>query len=321
VNTWRRLSPPGRAAITVLGLKGAVAGLPLHDARGRPLAWPAPGGVRLVRILREGGVLDEALVVGTGDGAELHLHGGPGVEAAVAEWLAAGGFVPGAAPEPVAPHGLRHARALLSERCGPLADLRRRAAHAAFHGAVTPALRAELQQCLALEHYARRLATPPVVRLIGLPNAGKSTLFNALLGEQRALVSPHAGTTRDSVRARLRLRGVPVELQDTAGGPPASWPVAGADLLVHVRGDDAPGEPEALPPAVASGAVPCLMVPGRSARARAGPGLLHDMAEALALPTDPAADLRAPVSPDLCALFRGVLGHPAAVTATGESAW
>ena len=59
------------------------------------------------------------------------------------------------------------------------------------------------------------------VVLVGDPNAGKSSLFNALLGTSAAIVSPTAGTTRDYLTARLTLNGVEVELIDTAGVQPA----------------------------------------------------------------------------------------------------
>ncbi|HDS11608.1 MAG TPA: tRNA uridine-5-carboxymethylaminomethyl(34) synthesis GTPase MnmE, partial [Candidatus Wirthbacteria bacterium] len=55
------------------------------------------------------------------------------------------------------------------------------------------------------------------IALVGLPNAGKSSLFNALLGHDRAIVSTRAGTTRDSLEEMLDIRGVPVILTDTAG--------------------------------------------------------------------------------------------------------
>jgi tRNA modification GTPase len=57
----------------------------------------------------------------------------------------------------------------------------------------------------------------PRVVLVGEPNAGKSSLFNALVGRSGALVSPVPGTTRDYVSARLELDGIACELIDTAG--------------------------------------------------------------------------------------------------------
>jgi tRNA modification GTPase len=55
------------------------------------------------------------------------------------------------------------------------------------------------------------------VALVGDPNAGKSSLFNALAGTPTAIVSPVAGTTRDYVTRTVRLHGTDVELIDTAG--------------------------------------------------------------------------------------------------------
>ena len=55
------------------------------------------------------------------------------------------------------------------------------------------------------------------VVLIGQPNVGKSSLLNALAGEDLAIVTPVAGTTRDVVRAHLQIEGVPLHVIDTAG--------------------------------------------------------------------------------------------------------
>lgn len=56
-----------------------------------------------------------------------------------------------------------------------------------------------------------------LVTLAGLPNAGKSSLLNALLGEDRAIVTALAGTTRDSIEERASINGLQVRFCDTAG--------------------------------------------------------------------------------------------------------
>ena len=61
--------------------------------------------------------------------------------------------------------------------------------------------------------------------LAGPPNAGKSQLFNALVGEVRALVSPDAGTTRDYLSALCDCDGLTIELIDTAGVERATNPI------------------------------------------------------------------------------------------------
>lgn len=53
--------------------------------------------------------------------------------------------------------------------------------------------------------------------IVGRPNVGKSSLLNALLGEERALVTAIPGTTRDSIEEYLNLRGIPLRIVDTAG--------------------------------------------------------------------------------------------------------
>ncbi len=62
-----------------------------------------------------------------------------------------------------------------------------------------------------------RLREGLTIAIVGAPNAGKSSLLNALVGREAAIVSPHPGTTRDVVECRLDLGGVPAILADTAG--------------------------------------------------------------------------------------------------------
>ena len=73
-------------------------------------------------------------------------------------------------------------------------------------------------EALAATYQRRRLLNEGVpCAIVGRPNAGKSTLFNALLGYERAIVTPIPGTTRDTVEERVNLGGVLLRLIDTAG--------------------------------------------------------------------------------------------------------
>jgi len=81
-------------------------------------------------------------------------------------------------------------------------------------------IQAVLQEIREIESTAfrRRLLTEGFrYVLIGRPNVGKSCLFNRLVGRDRAIVSPHPGTTRDTIEATVEIQGVPVTFIDTAG--------------------------------------------------------------------------------------------------------
>ena len=75
----------------------------------------------------------------------------------------------------------------------------------------------EIEEALAVESRGERMRDGLVVAITGPPNVGKSTLMNQLARREVAIVSPHAGTTRDVIEVQLDLDGYPVTVIDTAG--------------------------------------------------------------------------------------------------------
>lgn len=92
---------------------------------------------------------------------------------------------------------------------GPVSEDRVRGAWSAVRGRV--------HQLLATAPEGERLREGALVVIAGPPNAGKSSLFNALLGSERAIVTELPGTTRDAIEAAAVLDGFPFRLVDTAG--------------------------------------------------------------------------------------------------------
>jgi tRNA modification GTPase len=78
-------------------------------------------------------------------------------------------------------------------------------------------VQAELDQILISSKVSKILRDGLRVAIVGRPNVGKSSLLNALLKEDRAIVTPIAGTTRDTLEESLNWEGIPVILTDTAG--------------------------------------------------------------------------------------------------------
>jgi tRNA modification GTPase len=131
---------------------------------------------------------------------------------------------------------------------------------------------AEMTQVLAGSHRGRLIAEGARVAIVGKPNSGKSTLLNTLAGSDAAIVSEHAGTTRDVIEVRLDWEGYPIVLVDTAGLRETEDAVekigvaralqraAEADLVLHL---DEAGDWD-----VASGAVGAVLTDERSIRVR-----------------------------------------------------
>jgi tRNA modification GTPase len=151
------------------------------------------------------------------------------------------------------------------------------------------------------------------VAIAGAPNVGKSTLLNRLARREAAIVSPHAGTTRDVIEVHLDLGGYPVTLLDTAGLREASDPVeqegvrrawsavTEADLVLWIV------------EAAAAAADPGL--PAQALRLQGGPWVLLNKSDLLA----PAA--AAEVAAQLTGRLSGLLVlNVSAATGTGVDA-
>lgn len=244
---WSELTPRGGGGVSVLALTGGGA----LDAVRRlaPDARLERGRLVLARLVIEGELIDEALVcVHSGEHVELHCHGspplvrrlgrefgggdrrvvsiGPCTDAAFAAPLSgnqreAWRRLPSADSESAA-------RMLLDQAEGALERELARIDGLPEAGRVD-ALRRLDERSRA----ARWLTSPPRLLLAGPINAGKSTLFNALLGRRRAITSELAGTTRDLLRETAQLGDWAVRLVDSAGDR-----ALGADLDVERAGQD-----------------------------------------------------------------------------------
>jgi len=223
------------------------------------------------------------------DLAELHLHGGRAVVAATLGALAALGLrhaEPGeftrrallngrldlstvegladllaAETESQRKEALRRADGMLARRLGEwgqslLAIAARIEAEIDYDGEVEisadstaiHALFAEIDAALAVPP-AERLRDGLRVAIVGPPNAGKSTLFNALVGRDAAIVSDNPGTTRDAIERPLAIGGMPFLLIDTAGLRDTADPIerigveraqaqrAMADIVIDLTGE------------------------------------------------------------------------------------
>lgn len=237
------LTGEGPAAVAVVRVSGAGAEafVARHVRRaGRSAARWAAGDVGRATLLDErGDELDEILVSMHVEAPEadvrLHLHGSPAVVRRVCELARQAGLSAGDAT------GLWRAANRIEADAWELLPRMTTAAGAEWlcrqigllGGAVERLLRAGDDELIALAcealprwRAAGRLADAYAagcrVAIVGPPNAGKSTLFNALTGQEAAVVSAAPGTTRDWLEARGEIGGFPVAWLDTAGIRPTA---------------------------------------------------------------------------------------------------
>lgn len=249
-------TPPALGGIAVLSLRGPAVEAILAEAF-RPSASGGrsptgdQGELQLGHIVDGARVIDQAIVARCGELAEINIHGGPAVGAAVLRRLSDLGAVV-MPPSPAAAecfrpgHPAMHNPTIGKEMLQVLPS----AASARVASALTwqwsaglSQLAAGVLECISRRQFGldgpaacadalraaarrrammRRVLCPPAGRyaevvLAGPPNAGKSTLANALLGRAASIVHDRPGTTRDWVRELALLRGLPVWLTDTAG--------------------------------------------------------------------------------------------------------
>lgn len=217
----RELTSPGAGAVSVLEVAGEGALEAVCSLTG--VGALQIGELRLLRLSEDGEDLDEALCFAVdAERVELHLHGSPVLIARVSAAL--GGIAP---PEDsgdieeaawkllTRARGEVAARILLDQAQGALSRRIEELAALDEDGA-----RAGLEELIERSVAVVPLLSAPRVVLAGPANSGKSTLFNALIGSERAITSDEPGTTRDMLIGYASLGGTVYELIDTAGVRP-----------------------------------------------------------------------------------------------------
>ena len=119
-------------------------------------------------------------------------------------------------------------------------------------GTLLQAAVGDLERLQKTARRGRLLRQGASVVLMGAPNVGKSSLLNVLAGKDRAIVSPIAGTTRDTIDIQIELAGIPITLTDTAGLRESTdaiemigidrtrQSIGQADIVLALESDDTP---------------------------------------------------------------------------------
>jgi tRNA modification GTPase len=230
------LTPAGRAAVAVVLVSGPEAVRAVDEcfaaANGRRVAVSPVGRIKLGHW---GGEAGEELIVcrRTADSIEIHCHGGVAAVKEVVQELSHRGCVPmswqewlrrtnddsiRAAAQVALANAptVRTAAILLDQYHGAMAATIHNVFDAARNGNWSSACDA-LDVVLSHRALGLHLTSPWQVVIAGPPNVGKSSLMNALVGYQRAIVCDLPGTTRDVVAADTAIDGWPVQFSDTAG--------------------------------------------------------------------------------------------------------
>ncbi len=221
-----RLTPPGTGAIAVIEARGPWAWEVARQCF-HPYGQPLPEQPTIHRFWVGTLAGDEVVLAATAtDRVEIHCHGGHRIVQRIMDQFLNTCPHSSLASEMDDPNlclyrlqqapTLRTASILLDQWHGALAEELRR---------IRATLETNPEQTVsALKRLAewgqrvgRHLVEPWQVVIAGPPNAGKSSLVNALIGYQRMVVSEVPGTTRDAVSIRTAFDGWPVELFDTAG--------------------------------------------------------------------------------------------------------
>ncbi len=245
------LTPAGRSAIAVVGVEGPGATSTVEAcflaANGKPLAKQPLRAIRFGRWLHPKG--EELVVVRRSEsGVEIHCHGGLAAQSAVLANLAEKGIAQGEVSSfgsrktPLSQAAWKDLEQATTERvAGILLDQANGALDASLKKILvtiqdndSKTAASEIEKLLSWRSLGEHLLTPWLVAIVGPPNVGKSSLINALVGYDRAIVFDQPGTTRDVVTAGTAINGWPVRLADTAGLHRTTDPIEAAGIeLAH----------------------------------------------------------------------------------------